>query len=141
MKTQKILIGTLVAGVSTFFLGWLIYGMMINTFMQENCNNSLSLPMDQMVWWALIASNLVSGLLLSIVLDWSGSTTMAAGIKVGAIVGLLSALAFDLGLYSMTTMFNNFTVIIVDSCACAVMFGLSGMAATWVMSRVGQAKV
>ena len=137
MKTQKILIGGLVAGISMFFLGWLIYGMLLSGFMSENCSNTNMRPMDQMIWWALILSNLISGLLLAIVLQWSGSLTFGAGAKTGAILGLLIVLSFDLSMYSMSTMYNSFSVVIVDSICGAIMSSISGAIAAMVMSKVG----
>jgi hypothetical protein len=140
MKTQKILIGTLVAGVAMLFLGWLIYGKLLADYMHENCDSSSARPMEQMVWWAMIASNLVWGLLLALILNWSGSNGAMSGAKTGVIVGFLAALGFDLGMYSMTTMFTNHNVIIVDSLAYAVLFAVSGLLAGWIMGKVGASK-
>ncbi len=140
MKTQKILIGTLVAGVSMFLLGWLIYGIMLHGFMEANCNNSSMRPMEQMIWWAMIAANLVGGLLLAIILDWSGSITMMSGAKVGAIVGFLMALTYDLSMYATTTMFNGLKMVAVDSLCSSLMLALTGMITAMVMGKIGQPK-
>lgn len=140
MKTKKILIGALVGGVAMFFLGWLIYGMLLASFMEANCDNSNARPMEEMIWWAIIASNLIWGLLLAIVLDWAASFTMASGAKIGAVFGLLAGLGFDLGMYSMTTMFSNLTIIIIDSLSYSVMFAVTGALTAWVMGKVGQQK-
>lgn len=137
MKTQKILIGTLVAGVLMFLLGWLIYGVIMSGFMAENCDNSSARPMEEIIWWAMIASNLAWGLLVAVILNWTNSFTMGSGAKVGAVMGLLAGLGFDLSMYSMTTMFSNFSVIILDSLAFSIMFAIMGSLAAWIMSKVG----
>jgi len=136
METKKILIGTLIAGVAMFFLGWLIYGIALAGFMEANCDHSSARPMEEMIWWAMIASNFIWGLLLTLILNWSGSFTASAGAKIGAIVGLLCGLGFDLGMYSMTTIFSSPTVLIVDSLAYVVMFSITGALTALVMSKV-----
>ena len=119
-----------------FFLGWLIYGIALASMMQESCNSCMARPMEEMIWWAMIVSNFVWGLLLSLILNWSGSLTPASGAKVGAIVGLLAGLGFDLNMYAMTTMFSGATMLIVDCLAYAVIFGLTGLLTALVMSKV-----
>lgn len=136
MNTSKILIGTLVAGVALFFLGWLIYGIALSSIMAENCNSGNARPMDQMVWWALILSNLVWGLLLTLIIDWSNNTSVANGAKVGAVLGLLTGLGFDLSMYAMTTMYSNPGFIIVDVLAFALMFAIAGAAVAFVVNKV-----
>lgn len=136
METKKIVIGTLVAGVAFFFLGWLIYGIALAEMMHENCNSCMARPMEEMIWWALIASNFVWGLLLTLILNWSGSVTVGAGAKTAAIVGLLAGLGFDLNMYSMTTMFSGFTMIAIDCLAYLVMFAITGALTALVLGKV-----
>lgn len=126
MKTQQIVIGSLVAGVAYFFLGWLIYGILLSGYMAENCNPAVSKPEDQMVWWALIGSNLVWGLLTTVVINWSKPSGMMAGAGVGAYLGVLIALGIDLSMYSMTLMYNSLNVIFVDVLCNALMFAIGG---------------
>lgn len=139
MKTQKILAGTLVAGLSMFFLGWLVYGVLLMDFMEEYCDNSNARPMEQMIWWALVASNFVTGWFLTLVVYWTGSFTAGAGIRVGAITGFLVGLSFDLSMYSMTTMFKSFTPVVVDVMAYVVLSSIASALSAVVMSKVGKA--
>lgn len=136
MKIAKVFIGGLVAGVAMFFLGWLIYGILLSSLMGENCNSGNARPMDQMVWWALIVSNLVWGLLLAIIIDWTSNTSITSGFKVGAVLGLLTALGFDLSMYAMTTMYSNLNIIFVDALAYSAMFAITGVVTAFVMGKV-----
>jgi len=140
MKTKQIVIGALVGGVSMFLLGWLIYGVLLSSVMEELWTGCNARPMEEMIWWAMIASNLVWGLLLAVVLDWSGSITMGAGAKVGAVLGLLCVLGFDLGMYSMTTMFSGATILVLDVLSNMVMFAVAGLLVAWVMGKMGPKK-
>jgi hypothetical protein len=139
MKTQKILAGTLVAGITMFLLGWLIYGVVLVDFMKEYCTNTNARPMDQMIWWALVASNFVSGWFLTLVLYWSGSFTAGAGIKIGAISGFLIGLSFDLSMYSMTTMFQSLLPVLVDVLSYSIISAIASALSAVVMSKVGKA--
>lgn len=132
MNTSKILKGTIVGGIAMFVLGFLIYGMLLSGYMEANCDHSNARPNQEMIWWAIIVSNLATAFLLSYLQDGANTSDMMAGLKQGAIVGLFVTLGFDLMMYSMTTMYNSMTVIFVDSLAYAAMTGLSGAAIAWV---------
>lgn len=139
MKTQKLLVGTLAAGVAMFFLGWLIYGILLVDFMAANMNSGNSRPMEEMVFWAIFVSNLVSGLLLTLVLNWSNSLSLVSGFKTGAFVGLLIGLSLDLGMYAMTTMFLNPMAIVVDVLSSALMYGVAGAIVALAVGKKAQA--
>lgn len=125
MNTQ-ILKGTVFGGIANFFLGWLIYGMLLMDFMKSNSNQCASRPEMEMIWWAMILSCLVYALFLTLFLKGSGSSTWLDGLKTGALFGCLFAVTVDLSFYSMTTMFNSFTPILVDAIASTVMAAIVG---------------
>lgn len=133
MNTNKILLGGLVGGVILFLLGWLIYGILLMDFMQTNCNQCMMRPMEEMIWGALIVSNFAWGFLLALVFNWSNTSELMAGAKVAGIIGLLTAIAFDLSMYSMSTMFNSLSAIFVDVIAFTVMLAIAGAVVAWVM--------
>ena len=124
---MKILRGTVFGGITFFFLGWLVYGMLLSDFMSANSNSCAARPEAEMIWWALIVSNLVLALFLTLVLNWSGAKGVAVGIKTGAIFGLLLGLSMDLSFYSMTNMFSNLSVLLVDVIVYAIMLAVVGM--------------
>jgi hypothetical protein len=124
---MKILKGTVFGGIANFFLGWVIYGMLLMDFMKSNSNQCSARPDMEMIWWAMIASCLVYALFLTLFLKGSGSSTWLDGIKTGALFGCLYSVTVDLSFYSMTTMFNSFTPIIVDAIAATVMAAIIGL--------------
>lgn len=111
---MKILKGTVFGGVVYFLLGWLVYGILLADFSSANYNQCANRPQAEMIWWAIILSNLVFALFLSLVLNWSGATKWLDGLKTGALFGLLYVVTIDLSFYSMTTMFNSMSAILVD---------------------------
>lgn len=124
---MKILKGTIFGGIAYFFLGWLIYGMLLMEFMKTNSNQCANRPEMEMIWWAMIASCLVYALFLTLFLKWSGSSTWLDGLKYGALFGCLFAVTIDLSFYSMTTMYNGFTPILVDVIAASVSAAITGL--------------
>ena len=124
---MKILKGTIFGGIANFFLGWLIYGMLLMEFMKSNSNQCANRPEMEMIWWAMIFSCLVYALFLTLFLKGSGSTSWLDGLKTGALFGCLFGVTIDLSFYSMTTMFNSVTPIFVDAIASTAMGGITGL--------------
>lgn len=138
MKTKKILLGGLAAAILFFFLGWIIYGLLLADFMQNNFDQSIMKAEEDMVWWAMILSNLATGFLLAIILSWSNAKSFADGAKIGGITGILIALSVDLSFYSMSNMYNNLTAVFVDVIVVAVLWAIVGVAAVWAMGMVNK---
>lgn len=111
---MKILRGTVFGGIAYFLMGWLVWGMLLMDFYTANFNQCSSRPDMEMIWWAMIVSNLTLALLLTLFLKWSGAKGVVDGLKTGALFGFLYSFGLDLGFHSMTTMYNNYTAIIVD---------------------------
>jgi hypothetical protein len=122
----KILRGTLTGSIVYFFLGWLVWGVLLMGFMEANSNTSLSRPMEEMLWWAIIIANLITGFLTTLILNWAGAKSYLDGLRIGAIVGVLLALSIDLSYYSMTTLISNVSYILVDALANGVVAGVAG---------------
>lgn len=93
-------------------------------------------PMEQMIWWALILSNLGWGFLFAVIFGWSNTSGWMAGAKKGAIIGLLTSLSIDFSYYSMTTMFSNMTALLVDILATVVMLTIGSILIALAMGMV-----
>jgi len=130
---MKILRGTVFGGIAFFFLGWLVWGVLLMDFSKANYNQTIYLPDDGMIWWAMIVSNLVLALLVTLALNWAGAKTIVDGLKFGALVGGLYALTTDLGMYSMTTVISNLTAVAVDTLAYAAVTAITSavIVLTW----------
>ena len=121
MNTNKFLVGGIIGGVANFLLGWLVWGMLLMSFMEEHSSEASKAISrgDNMIWWALIVGNLAFGFLLSYILSKAGVMSASAGAAIGAVIGLLSAIGFDLMMYSMMDMMDT-TAIAVDIAAATV---------------------
>jgi hypothetical protein len=111
---MKIIRGTIVGGIAFFLLGWLFFGILFMDFFSSGMNQCASKPGGEMTWWALIASNLITALFLTLFLKWSGAKNIKDGFITGAIFGFLYAAAIDLSFWSMTTMYTNIKFLLAD---------------------------
>lgn len=136
MKTNKILVGGITGGVALFLLGWVIYGILLMDYSTANYNQCMNRPMQEMIWWSMILSNLALGFLLVTIFSWSNTTGFIAGAKTAGIIGLLLSASMDFGYYSMTTMYVNPSVIIVDIIAYTIYLAIAGAAVAWAMGMV-----
>jgi len=123
---MKILRGTVFGGITYFLLGWLTWGILLMDFMSANMNQCAARS-DTMIWWAMIVSALAGTLLLTLILNWVKAKGVINGLRYGALFGVLYASVVDLSSWSMTTMFNNFGVLIVDILVSTVVFSIVGM--------------
>lgn len=134
---MKILRGTIFGGIAFFFLGWLFWGILLMDFSANNYNPDFYLKDNEMIWWALILSNLTYALLQTLFLKWGKAKKWIDGLKIGILFGGLYALSTDLGIYSMTNILLNVWAIIVDTLAYVVITGLMGIVIvlTWGKSK------
>jgi len=80
----------------------------------SNFNQCVNRPSAEMVWWAIIVSSFIYALFLTLMLKWSGASTLVGGFKTGALFGVLLSAMNNLSMYSMTTMFNSLGALVVD---------------------------
>jgi len=124
---MRILKGTVFGGIVYFLLGWLLYGILFMDFLSANMNQCANKADGEMIWWAMIASNLATALLLTLILKWSGAKGIVDGLKTGTIFGILLTLSFNLSSWSMTTMYNNFGALLIDLLVSTFMLTVVGM--------------
>lgn len=136
MNTKKVLISGIVGGVVYFFLGWLIYGILLMDFMTSNSNAGVMKSEDQMVWWALIISNLIFGILMAYVLIGVGNiTSTGKGVTTAAITSFLIASGYDLGMYA-TSNVSTLKGLTVDILAMTIMSAIVGAVVVMVGKKI-----
>lgn len=137
MSTNKILMAGIVAGIVAFFLGWVIYGMLMMDFYATNVGTATGVMRaeSEMVWWALIAGNLAMGLLYAYIFGrWAGISNAATGAQAGGMIGLLIGCAYNLTFYGTSNMMN-LTGALVDIVVTAVIAAIVGAVAAWMLGR------
>jgi Protein of unknown function (DUF1761) len=145
MKNNKFFLAVIVGTVVSFLLGWVIYGILLKTAMMENCGVAKDVaekvfkPMDNAkpdfgMLGIIFVSNLCGALLLTIVAGWANARSLGAGIKVGAIFGLLITLNFDLLWYSMSNLYTP-TGLGIDVAAGTVMTAITTAVIAMVLGK------
>lgn len=124
----RILMATIAGAVTIFILGYLIYGILLDSYMKENMIQYVGLnkqPTPDFV--PLIFSNGVKAFLLAFIFEyWAQIRTFVAGLRGGAIVMFLVALSTDLSFLGYMNLFKGFTPVIVDVFAETVRVALAG---------------
>lgn len=136
MDTKKLLMGTVVGGITYFILGFLIYGILLASMMEGGgCMRAET----DMVWWAMIVGNLGFAMLLTYVFLKSGVSGFGGGAQVGAAVAFLVSLSVDLMMYATTTVMADLSAMATDVAASTVMGALAGGVIAMVLGKGGQA--
>lgn len=136
MRTNKILLAGLAGGVVYFLLGWLIYGMVLASFMDGQSTPegmAVMRPDDGMVFWAMIVGNIAGGMLLAVIFGrWANISTWQTGAMAGAVIAGLMAMSFDFLLYGTTTMMT-LTGVLADIVVYAVLGAIGGAVVAMVL--------
>jgi len=127
MDTKKLLMGTVVGGITYFILGWVIYGMLMMSMLAEYSNPACMRAETDMVWWAMIAGNLSFAALLTFVFQKTGNVnSFGAGAQFGGALALLFSVSVDLMMYATSTMMTSPMGIVLDVAAATVMGAIAG---------------
>ena len=131
---SKTLIGGLIAGVLSFFLGWLVFGILLKDYYSANTLKYAGLERLEPIMWALIIANLAWGLLLAYILDLAGANSMAKGFTCGLIIFFLMALGIDMFFIAFMRLMR-LRLAVVDIGANALFGGIIGAVVGWWYGR------
>lgn len=134
MNSNKFLIAGIVGGVVFFLLGWLLYGMALTSFFNDNlwASNMMKEKPDPM--WALIIGQLVSGFFLAYIIGKANVSSVGGGAMIGFVAGLLICIGFDLTFYGVGNFYSASPLkgIAVDAIVSAALSAITGAVIGWV---------
>ena len=134
MDTKKLSLGALAGGLTYFLSGWLLYGILFANMLGSVIPGMKAIERQSgpdMV--AMLIGNLVAGFLLAYIFEkWAGIRTFMGGAIAGATIGFLVALGYDSVMHGTTTLMT-WGGVVLDSIIYAVMSGLAGGVAGWVL--------
>lgn len=125
MDIKKLFVGGIVGGVAFFLLGYLIYGMLLMSFMGSHPGAAGDLSLKEPNFLYLIIGNLAMGFLMAYIFIKANVNSMAAGIMTGGVVGLLMVVGYDCMMYGTTTILSK-TGMAADVVAATVMSAVVG---------------
>ena len=136
MDAQRILIATVVGGVTLFVVGGLVYGLAL-----ANAYPVTVIDREAPLWLWLVLSQFAWAALLSVIISkWPGGSTPGGGFKAAAILGFLLSIAIGLGFYAMTTLPIS-VMSYIDPFISAIYFGIGGAAIGWSLGRGSPSQV
>lgn len=135
MDIPKFIVGGLLGGVINFFLGWLVWGILLMGYMGRHTTNASVFRAEEgMIFWAMILSNLFFGFLVAYILYVAKIKTARSGAVVGAIAGALMTAAFDLGIFAQMDIYDT-GIFLPDILASALVTGIVGAVIGWYYGR------
>ena len=136
MTTQKLLIGTIVGWVVLFFLGYLIFGILLADFFRANAGTATGVEKMPMNLVAIGIGQLAAAGGLTLILSWVGVRGIAQGATMAGVVGLLFFLGVDLTMFG-TSNTSTFTVALVDPVVAGILYAIAGAAIAAVAGKKG----
>jgi hypothetical protein len=135
MNIKKLTVGGIVAGIIFFFLGWLIYGILLMDFMKAHPGTmgGYDKAAPDMLW--LVIGNLLSGFLMAYIFTKANVNTLMSGLIVGATVGVLMSASYDCMNYGLTNLLSK-KMMMADVLAAAVLSGITGAITGAVMGKL-----
>ena len=132
----KTIIGGVFGGIAFFFLGWLIFGIVLGPMTASYTNMSCMRPEAELSVSLLAVANLLWGLTFAYIFSKMPSITGFASAAVqGAIISILIGLSYDLFMYIFSTMSNSLVPAIYNVVGNAVLGAIGGGVIGWWMGR------
>lgn len=123
----RVLAGSVAGAVTLFVAGYLIFGILIISFMKEHTFQYSGLVKETPTLMVIFLSNLVMAFMLAVVFEyWASIRTFVGGMKSGAILGFLIALSIDLGELGYVNLYKGYALIPVDVLAETARTALAG---------------
>jgi hypothetical protein len=105
MNIKKLVIGTIAGGITYFFLGFVMYGLVMEGFFSAHTAPGIAKSDTEMKYYPLVLGNMATACLITwIFLQWAKIRTFAEGLKAGALIGFLMGAGFELVVYDTAKM-------------------------------------
>lgn len=136
MDAKRIVIGTIVGAVVIYFLGFLIFNIVLEDFYVANMSTVPGVFHETQIQWAIIVGETGSALLLTLaILSRGGTPTLSSGVITGAVVGFLIWLTADFVYYGLAAVWTP-TIVIIDPFVEAIHFAITGAVVAFVLAKI-----
>jgi hypothetical protein len=123
MNSQRFLLAGVVGGIVFFLLGYLLHGLALKSFFDQN---GMAVDMDKIIWWAMAAGNLAGGFTIAYILGKANVTSVGSGAAIGLVAGLFIHLGFDFIMYGLGKGMNTLQAVAADVAVGAVISAVAG---------------
>ena len=136
MDIKRLIIGTVVGGITLYILGYVIWDMLFAEFYAANAGSATGVVKDPQAIWALALGTLSYAALLTLAIETrADSATIVDGLKIGALVGFLMWFAADFIIYGVWNL-SSLTTTIVDPLLELIRAGISGAVIAGVLGKI-----
>lgn len=135
MQLKKLAVGGIVGGILFFFLGWLLYGILLTDFMKNNPGVVSGYNKETPDMLYLVIGNLLSGLLMAYIFVKANINTLMGGLMLAAVVGFLIAASYDCTIYATTGLFSK-KMMLADVLAATAMSAVAGAVVGLLMGKL-----
>ena len=125
MALKKLTMATLAGGIAAMVVGYLFYGMLMVDFYTTNVGSATGVFKEVPIWWSLILGQVLFAGFLTMIMVWRGDSSAGAGVKTGALVGLVLGLSLNFTYYG-TSNIANLTATLVDPIIVVIQTGITG---------------
>jgi hypothetical protein len=99
----------------------------------EEFMNQLHKKPDQLIVWAMVATSVTMGYLITLIMKWSGAKTFLSGLKYGSIVGFMFWGSVNFGIYASSNVFSQASMF-VDLICSGISMTISAAFAAWMLN-------
>lgn len=135
----KTIIAAVVGAIASFLLGYIIWGVLLMDYFEENSIQYDGLMNNPPILWAIFLSGLATSSLYAFLFDKLSINSVVEGFKYGLIINFFIAVSFALYFYAAMNLYSGTTVIFVDVIVNTIYGGLIGAVIGFMMGR-GMAK-
>ena len=136
---NRILIGTVVGGILSFFSGWLIFGIVLMSFIESSTISYVGLMKTPPDILQLFLSNIFWNLSMAFIfVKWAKVYTFQKGMIVSMMVCIPISLAIDLQYMAFMNLYKDFTIVIVNALGTAVLAAIVGGCIGWLYGKMGE---
>ena len=140
MDIKRLIVGTVVGGITLYILGYIIWDMLFAEFYAANAGSATGAVKDPQAIWALALGTLSYAALLTLAIETRGdSATIVDGLKIGALVGFLMWFGADFIIYGVWNL-ASLTTTIVDPLLELIRAGISGAVIAGVLGKIAGAQ-
>ena len=125
MATKKLTMATMAGGGAALVVGYLFYGLLMMDFYTTNVGSATGVYKEVPIWWSLILGQVLFAGFLTMIIGWRGDSSAGAGLKTGALVGLVLGLSLNFTFYG-TANIANLTATLVDPIIVVIQTGITG---------------
>lgn len=138
MTAKQFAAGTVVGAATLSATGYVMFGILLGNFYARalSAGSATGVPREPFLFWAVGLGALSYGALVTLAIgSRADSSTMGAGIKIGAVVGFLVWFTADFMLYGISNVLN-LTSALIDPLLEVVPSAVTGGAIAVVVRKV-----